>query len=172
MIDHLMLRVRDAGASTRFYDGVLATLGFSRQAEYAPWIGYGPKKKPVLWIGVDGEPHTRVHLAFVASDRKAVDAFHAQALKLGGKDNGKPGVRPQYHPDYYGAFVFDPDGNNVEAVCHAPAAAPRKASPRAGGKSAAKKSASGNATTAKAGAFRKKGSARGPAVASQRKRQK
>ena len=83
------------------------------------YAGYGDTR-PFFWIGGGERPSSGAHVAFTASDRKAVDAFHAAAIAAGGKDNGGPGLRPHYHPNYYGAFVFDPDGNNVEAVCHAP----------------------------------------------------
>jgi catechol 2,3-dioxygenase-like lactoylglutathione lyase family enzyme len=136
MIDHIGLTVRDLEASKAFYDAAFAPLGIdvvmSVSAEETGaygHLGYGPRAdgrdiqagKPSFWIG-GGETLTGpMHVAFVAKTRAAVDAFHAAALAAGGKDNGPPGVRPHYHPNYYGAFVFDPDGRNVEAVCHAPA---------------------------------------------------
>jgi len=82
-------------------------------------VGFGKDGKPTFWIA-DREVSGPVHVAFVSFDRSTVDAFHAAALAAGGHDNGKPGLRPQYHPSYYGAFVYDPDGNNIEAVCHRP----------------------------------------------------
>lgn len=120
MIDHLHLRVRNYAESRRFYDAVLGTLGYRMLVDLGKRGGYGDQK-PYFWIDESADPNTRTHFAFEAESRAAVDAFHAKALELGAKSNGGPGIRPQYHPNYYGAFVFDPDGNNVEAVCHAPA---------------------------------------------------
>jgi len=119
MIDHLMLRVRDYKTSRAFYDVVLGTLGYQRIKEFeGRSCGYGAGGKPYFWIGEEGEPHPRTHIAFAAKNRQAVDAFHEAALKLGAKSDGPPGVREQYHPHYYGSFVLDPDGHNIEAVCH------------------------------------------------------
>ena len=116
MIDHLMIRVRDAKKSKAFYAKALAPLGYEVVMEFGDWTGLGADKKPDLWIASGkGEP---IHLAFSAKDRKAVDAFYQAAIGAGAKDNGKPGIRKDYHPNYYGAFVIDPDGNNLEAVCH------------------------------------------------------
>ncbi|MER9502975.1 VOC family protein [Mesorhizobium sp. M0138] len=127
MIDHLGINVADFGASKAFYDQAMAPLGASLiymvPLEYtggAKVGGYG-RDRPVFWLQAsDDRPRTHQHVAFTARSRAEVDAFHAAALAAGGKDNGGPGLRPHYHPDYYGAFVLDPDGNNVEAVCHAP----------------------------------------------------
>ena len=127
MIDHMGIGVADFAASQRFYSASLAALGYHQMMEVTPeqtghyhGIGYGRDGKPDFWIG-NSEPVTSgVHIAFTAADRARVDAFYAAALEQGGRDNGAPGLRPHYHPDYYGAFVIDPDGNNVEAVCHAP----------------------------------------------------
>ena len=83
--------------------------------------GFGADGKPDFWIGSEGGLNRAVHIALLAKDRATVDAFYRAALAAGGKDNGAPGLRPLYHPNYYGAFVFDPDGHNIEAVCHAPA---------------------------------------------------
>jgi catechol 2,3-dioxygenase-like lactoylglutathione lyase family enzyme len=127
MIDHLGITVTDFEASKAFYDKAMAPLGASLlymvPAEYtvgAKVGGYG-RDRPVFWLssGKD-KPRDHQHVAFTARSRAEVDAFHAAALAAGGKDNGAPGLRPHYHPNYYGAFVFDPDGNNVEAVCHEP----------------------------------------------------
>jgi catechol 2,3-dioxygenase-like lactoylglutathione lyase family enzyme len=115
LIDHISLRVRDLEASRRFYGAVLDALGreFVRESENA-------FSSDELYVGAaDGEPTTGVHLAFEAPDRDAVDRFHEAALAAGGTDNGGPGER-DYHPGYYAAFAFDPDGNNVEAVYHGP----------------------------------------------------
>ena len=127
MLDHLGLGVRDYAAAKAFYEQALAPLGMGVQMEVPPEVteaghpacGFGPKGRPEFWIS-DDVPMTGVHVAFVAPDRAAVDAFHRAALAAGGRDNGPPGIRAHYHPNYYGAFVWDLDGNNIEAVCHAP----------------------------------------------------
>ena len=116
MIDHLMVKVRDLGRSRAFYAKALAPLGYEVVMEFGDSLGMGADKKPDLWLA-SGKQEP-LHLAFAAKDRKSVDAFHAAAIAAGGKDNGKPGLRKEYHPSYYGAFVIDPDGHNVEAVIH------------------------------------------------------
>jgi catechol 2,3-dioxygenase-like lactoylglutathione lyase family enzyme len=119
-LDHVTLKVADFGRAAAFYDAALASLGLRRLfGDDATFAGYGAGR-PFFWIGADGR-EGYAHVAFAVAERAAVDAFHAAALAAGGRDNGAPGVRPHYHPNYYGAFVLDPDGNNVEAVCHAPA---------------------------------------------------
>ena len=120
-IDHIGLDVADFETSRAFYEQALAPLGMKVLMEPVPGIcGFGGDF-PFFWIGKrDRGPQTGVHVAFTAKDRPMVDAFHAAALAAGGADNGGPGVREIYHPHYYGAFVLDPDGNNVEAVCHKP----------------------------------------------------
>ena len=119
MFDHVMVKVKDLNSSKRFYTAALAPLGFSVQYDADGMLGFGPKDAPALWLAkAKGETKGPVHLAFVAKDRAAVQAFYAAALPAGGKDNGKPGLRPEYHANYYGGFVKDPDGNNIEAVCH------------------------------------------------------
>jgi catechol 2,3-dioxygenase-like lactoylglutathione lyase family enzyme len=123
MFDHVGLNVRDYAASRAFYERALAPLGYSVVTAFDEWnaCGFGTEQKPTFWI-TEREPQTTgTHVAFTAADRGSVDAFHEAALDAGGIDNGRPGVREQYHPTYYGAFVHDLDGNNVEAVCHAPA---------------------------------------------------
>jgi catechol 2,3-dioxygenase-like lactoylglutathione lyase family enzyme len=120
MIDHIMLRVKDYVESKRFYDAVLGTLGYRALMEFGAGCGYGDTK-PYFWIGPSEDPHPRIHIAFKAKDRASVDAFHAKALELGARDDGAPGVRSHYHPNYYGAFVIDPNGHNIEAVYHGPA---------------------------------------------------
>jgi catechol 2,3-dioxygenase-like lactoylglutathione lyase family enzyme len=120
MIDHVSLDVRDYEASKRFYAQALAPLGYELLMEYGGHVcGFGRDGKPDFWIGNRKEAQTGVHVAFAASDRATVDRFHEAALAAGGTDNGPPGPWP-YHEQYYGAFVLDPDGNNVEAVCHRP----------------------------------------------------
>ena len=116
MIDHLTVRVRDLQKAKAFYASTRAPLGYSVLMEYGEFIGLGADQKPDLWIAPGKQEP--MHLAIVAKDRKAVDEFHKAALKAGAKDNGKPGIRKDYHPNYYGAFVIDPEGHNLEAVCH------------------------------------------------------
>ena len=121
MFDHVSLNVSDYEVSKRFYEQALAPLGYSVRVEFADWKSAGFGADGVdgdFWIA-EGEPRAMgVHVAFQASDHATVDAFHAAGLAAGGTDNGPPGIREQYHPTYYGAYVLDPDGNNVEAVCH------------------------------------------------------
>jgi catechol 2,3-dioxygenase-like lactoylglutathione lyase family enzyme len=123
VLDHVSLNVSDYDRSRDFYARALAPLGLSLLMEpVARMGGFGVGGKPWFWITDLRRPTTEnVHVAFTAPDRETVDAFHAAALAAGGTDNGPPGVRELYHPTYYGAFVLDPDGNNVEAVCHKPA---------------------------------------------------
>ncbi|MFT3967798.1 MAG: VOC family protein [Sphingobium sp.] len=127
MIDHLGIGASDFAASRRFYDAALAPLGMAviveimaeRSGGYQG-VGYGRDGKAGFWLGNDGPRGTGIHIAFAAADREAVDAFHRAAMAHGGRDNGAPGLRPHYDPDYYGAFILDPDGVNVEAVCRKP----------------------------------------------------
>jgi catechol 2,3-dioxygenase-like lactoylglutathione lyase family enzyme len=121
MIDHVGLKTSDQAASRRFYERALAPLGYEVVMEFEDGqvVGMGVAGKPDFWFSA-GELSSPIHLAFHASDRASVDAFHAAALAAGGKDNGAPGLRPEYHPGYYGAFAYDPDSNNVEAVFHDP----------------------------------------------------
>ena len=118
LIDHISLSISDVERSKQFYTRVLATLDIEQVGETHGWIGFGRNGKGDFWFGVDDEAQHPMHFAFLAESRAQVDAFHAAAIKAGGKDNGKPGLRPEYHPDYYGAFIIDPDGHNIEAVCH------------------------------------------------------
>jgi len=121
MIDHVILNVRDYEASKRFYEQALAPLEYEVVMELGgEGCGFGLMGKPDFWIAHRGDAHTDVHVAFVSPDRASVDSFYEAALAAGGADNGPPGLRPHYHEDYYAAFVRDPDGNNVEAVCHVP----------------------------------------------------
>ena len=127
MIDHIGFPVADYARSKAFYLKALAPLGYAlvmevqQDANDSPAAGFGANGKPDFWIGGEGGLNRPVHIAVAARDRPSVDAFYRAALGAGGKDNGAPGLRPHYHPNYYGAFVLDPDGHNVEAVCHAPA---------------------------------------------------
>jgi catechol 2,3-dioxygenase-like lactoylglutathione lyase family enzyme len=122
MIDHIGFPVSDYERSKVFYTKALAPLGYTlvmevRQDEHdSPAAGFGVNGKPDFWIGGEGGLNRALHVAIAVSDRAAVDAFHQAALAAGGKDNGAPGLRPHYHPNYYAAFVLDPDGNNMEAV--------------------------------------------------------
>jgi catechol 2,3-dioxygenase-like lactoylglutathione lyase family enzyme len=119
MIDHVGLNVRDLASAKAFYELALAPLGYRIFMEWEKVVGFGIEASvPDLWIHERGEPTTTAHVSFRAGDRTVVDAFHRAALEAGGRDNGAPGLRPHYHEHYYGGFVLDPDGNNVEAVCH------------------------------------------------------
>ncbi|HKC49629.1 MAG TPA: VOC family protein [Myxococcota bacterium] len=120
MIDHVSLRVSDFPRSRAFFGAALAPLGYGLFADYGDAAGFGVGAKPDFWIGA-GEAPGATHVCFAAASRAQVDAFHKAALAAGGRDNGAPGLRTAYHPTYYGAFVLDPDGNNIEAVCHQPA---------------------------------------------------
>lgn len=123
MLDHVTLGVTDVGRSKAFYDQALRPLGIERlYAEGDSFAGYGANGKAFFWIGLKDAAQTGAHVAFAVADRHTVDRFHQAALAAGGRDNGAPGLRPHYHANYYGAFALDPDGNNIEAVCHAPVA--------------------------------------------------
>ena len=118
-VDHILVRVADVARSRIFYMSALAPLGIAvaMEAPQGKGFGFGRDGKPSFWIGPGGPTRPATHIAFRAEKRAAVDAFHAAALTAGGTDNGPPGVRSHYRPDYYAAFVLDPDGHNVEAVC-------------------------------------------------------
>ena len=128
MIDHIGFAVADYERSKAFYAKALAPLGYSLIREVSgednaskfPAAGFGTDGKPDFWIGGEGGLEHPLHVAIAVKDRAMVDAFHRAALAAGGKDHGAPGLRPHYHPNYYAAFVLDPDGHNVEAVCHSP----------------------------------------------------
>jgi catechol 2,3-dioxygenase-like lactoylglutathione lyase family enzyme len=137
MIDHTGLQVSDFARAKSFYGAALKPLGYKLMMEVPgkesgaiDYAGFGDAK-PDFWLA-RGTPNTpRLHIAFAAASRAVVDAFYQAAIAAGGRDNGPPGLRPHYHADYYGAFVLDPDGHNIEAVCHAPPkAAARRASAR------------------------------------------
>jgi catechol 2,3-dioxygenase-like lactoylglutathione lyase family enzyme len=115
MYDHIGLKVKDVGAAVRFYEAALASLGHVLCSRDETGAGFGPPDAPALWL-YKGAPGAGVHVAFRAADRSAVDRFHANGQKAGGRDNGRPGFRTDYSPTYYAAFLLDPDGNNVEAV--------------------------------------------------------
>jgi catechol 2,3-dioxygenase-like lactoylglutathione lyase family enzyme len=123
-IDHVGYSVGDIDRSAAFFDAALGALGMRQLNAFAfpggRVIGYGAEK-PVFWINSGAALRDHVHIAFAAATRPEVDAFYQAAIAAGGRDNGAPGIREDYHPNYYGAFVLDPDGHNIEAVCHAPA---------------------------------------------------
>ncbi|PWL19633.1 glyoxalase/bleomycin resistance/extradiol dioxygenase family protein [Falsochrobactrum shanghaiense] len=122
MLDHIGFNISTMSRSRAFYDAALAPLGITQIMEFRGWVGYGRNGKPEFWIGKQKDARLEgvLHVAFSAGTRSEVDRFHEAALAAGGRDNGKPGLREQYHPDYYAAFVIDPDGHNIEAVCHLP----------------------------------------------------
>ncbi|MCW5588341.1 MAG: VOC family protein [Legionellales bacterium] len=124
MIDHIGITVSDYKKSVAFYKAALAPLGYELIMEVQGFAGFGLRQQsgPIasLWIHQEESPIATTHIAFRADSREVVDAFYAAAIHAGGKDNGKPGIRAIYHPNYYGAFVLDPDGYNIEAVCHHP----------------------------------------------------
>jgi catechol 2,3-dioxygenase-like lactoylglutathione lyase family enzyme len=126
-IDHINLSVSDFAAAKAFYSAALKPLGIAILMEYPKAVtgsrdvvGLGSNGKPYFWLADADRTTPGVHIAFAANSRAEVDAFYQASIAAGGKDDGKPGLRPEYHPTYYGAFVLDPDGNNVEAVCHRP----------------------------------------------------
>jgi catechol 2,3-dioxygenase-like lactoylglutathione lyase family enzyme len=122
VVDHVGFAVADYEQSKKFYQEALAPLGVTLLLEFAgAAAGFGKSGRPSFFIEAHGEPvRGRLHIALRAETRSQVDAFHQAAIEAGGTDNGAPGVRAIYHPDYYGAYVLDPDGNNIEAVCHHP----------------------------------------------------
>jgi catechol 2,3-dioxygenase-like lactoylglutathione lyase family enzyme len=123
VIDHVGFAASNYARSKAFYEKVLAPLGMTLIIEpVGAAAGFGKSGKPTFWVEAQGTPvHGRLHIALEADARPQVDAFHAAALEAGGTDNGAPGLREIYHPNYYGAYILDPDGNNIEAVCHRPA---------------------------------------------------
>ena len=186
-VDHIGITVSDYAKAKKFYAAALAPLRMTAIMEYGgadtggePIAGFGADGKPFFWIGGGGKTTPHTHIAIRAETRAQVDAFYAAAIAAGGKDNGGPGVREMYHPNYYGAFVLDPDGHNIEAVCHTPASvairsAGRKSARKASAKPARKAAAKGSrkATPAKRAAARKpakKVAARKPAGRGKRKK--
>lgn len=119
IIDHIGLAVSNYDNSKQFYIACLAPLDIQLIMEVQGWAGFGRNGKAEFWFGKHGTPQSPMHIAFSAPSHREVDLFYEAAIEAGAKDNGPPGIREIYHPDYYGAFVIDPDGHNVEAVCHA-----------------------------------------------------
>lgn len=121
-LDHVGIKVADFPRAKAFYDAALGALGITCLSSFSfgteHYAGYG-RDEPDFWISTPRNGMGETHIAFSAKSRAEVEAFYSVALSMGGRDNGPPGIRAHYHPNYYGAFVFDPDGNNVEAVCHA-----------------------------------------------------
>ena len=127
MIDHTGVSVRDLKRSVAFYRAALAPIGYQLLLEFPAEVtggsdvaGFGAPPQPDFWVSAGEANQPPLHVAFRAARRSQVDAFHAAAVAAGGRDNGAPGLRPHYHADYYGAFVLDPDGHNIEVVCHEP----------------------------------------------------
>lgn len=127
MIDHTGVVVSDFDRSKRFYQAALGAIGYQLLLEFPAAVtgstdvaGFGEPEKPDFWLSRGTPNQPPVHVAFRVQDRATVDAFYNAAMAAGGRDNGEPGLRPHYHPNYYGAFVLDPDGHNIEAVCHEP----------------------------------------------------
>lgn len=118
MVDHIGLRVTDIAASVRFFKAALAPLGHVLASQGDDYAGFGPPGAPALWLHLSAERGRGTHVALRAPDRAAVQRFHAAGLDAGARDNGAPGLRPDYAPNYYAAFLIDPDGHNVEAVCY------------------------------------------------------
>jgi catechol 2,3-dioxygenase-like lactoylglutathione lyase family enzyme len=120
IIDHISLTASDYELSKRFFLAALTPLGVDLAMEFEGSAGFGKDGKPEFWVNGGSEAQRPMHIAFVAATRAQVTAFYAAAIGAGGKDNGPPGIRANYHPNYFGAFVIGPDGHNVEAVCHKP----------------------------------------------------
>jgi catechol 2,3-dioxygenase-like lactoylglutathione lyase family enzyme len=155
MLDHISLRVQDFQRAIAFYKTALAPIGYDVIMEYPGAAGLGAQGKPDFWIMKTEQPLNPTHVAFV-SHRDRIDAFHQAALGAGGSDNGAPGLRVDYHPHYYAAFIYDPEGNNIEVVCHEDPAAPKPAPARASAKAAPRKPAKKAAAKSKGKAKPKK----------------
>jgi catechol 2,3-dioxygenase-like lactoylglutathione lyase family enzyme len=166
MIDHMTLRVRDYDSAKSFYEASLAPLGYVIVMSFPDTTGFGIGGKPDFWLA-KAEQAAPIHIAF-AADRTQVAAFHRAAIAAGGKDNGAPGIRADYHPNYYGAFILDAEGNNIEVVCHDPPGGQRRAAPA---KKSAKKTAKPAAKKAVAKAPKKaaKKPAKAPKKAAKKK---
>ncbi|HVU50553.1 MAG TPA: VOC family protein [Polyangia bacterium] len=155
MIDHVSVRVSDFGRLVAFYREALAPIGYQVLMEYPGAVGLGTDGKPDLWLMQTDKPLNPTHIALNVDSRPPIDAFYAAGLAAGGTDNGEPGVRLDYHPTYYAAFVRDPEGNNIEVVCHADPSAPKAARPAAKGKAKAKKKAAARKPAARKAAAKK-----------------
>lgn len=118
ILDHIIFQVRDTQRAKTFYLACLKPLGIELIYEVKGYVGLGRAGNPAFWFGPGEGPISPVHVAFCAENNEQVEAFHRAGLAAGGKDNGTPGIRAHYHPKYYAAFVLDPEGNNIEAVCH------------------------------------------------------
>ncbi len=163
MIDHVSVRVMDFPRSVAFYKAALAPLGYDVLMEYPGAAGLGTPGKPDVWLMQTDKPLNPTHLA-LTSERGLVDAFHEAALAAGGTDNGPPGLRADYHPHYYAAFILDPEGNNIEVVCHADPDAKPVAPRPAARKAAARKPAARKAAAKPKKKAAAKVSARKPAA--------
>jgi len=155
MLDHISLRVQDFPRALAFYRTALAPIGYDVIMEYPGAVGMGAQGKPDFWIMKTEQPLNPTHVAFVSA-RDRIDAFHTAALEAGGSDNGPPGLRVDYHPHYYAAFIHDPEGNNIEVVCHEDPATPKPAPARASAKAAPRKPAKKAAAKSKSKAKPKK----------------
>ncbi len=118
MLDHLIMTVSEFESSRNFYAKCLEPLGYEVVIEFGRAVGFGVGGKPEFFIRAGAAVDPTIHIAFACDDHETVNRFHEAAMAAGGRDNGAPGLRPEYHANYYGAFVFDPDGHNIEAVCH------------------------------------------------------
>jgi catechol 2,3-dioxygenase-like lactoylglutathione lyase family enzyme len=125
-LDHVTLPVRRLAAARKFYEAALGSIGMKVNMEMGDAFGMGSKNQKILWCGKDSKARGGAHQAFAVENREEVDAFHRAALRAGGKDHGPPGLRPDYGPSYYAAFVYDPEGNNIEVVCYAKGGAKKR----------------------------------------------
>jgi catechol 2,3-dioxygenase-like lactoylglutathione lyase family enzyme len=150
MIDHVSVRVSDFSRLLAFYRDALAPIGYQVIMEYPGAVGLGADGKPDLWLMQTDQPVNPTHVALGTAARQPIDAFYAAGLAAGGTDNGAPGLRVDYHPTYYAAYVKDPEGNNIEVVCHAAPGAPKAARPAGKGKAKAKKKAAAKKPAGKA----------------------
>jgi catechol 2,3-dioxygenase-like lactoylglutathione lyase family enzyme len=158
MIDHVSVRVSDFGRLVAFYRDALAPIGYHVLMEYPGAVGLGADGKPDLWLMQTDKPLNPTHVALAAGSRSPIDAFYAASLAAGGTDNGPPGLRLDYHPTYYAAFVRDPEGNNIEVVCHVdPAAKAARPAVKAKGKATPKKKAAARKPAPKKKAAKAKG---------------
>lgn len=155
MIDHVSVRVQDFARLLAFYREALAPIGYGVLMEYPGAVGMGAQGKPDLWLMQTDKPVNPTHVA-LSSSRDRIDAFHAAGLAAGGSDNGSAGLRADYHPHYYAAFILDPEGNNIEVVCHAPPQAPKAKAVKKAARPAGKAKAKAKKPVAKKAAKAKK----------------